>query len=520
MVSWYMGSYNTRNNTPTDVTLDLGGAQVSGQTYQISVTVCIEAGGAGKTMRIYVVDVLDGRYDSGLPTYSRNSFQQAATPLDVTLSPGECETITRQLTFSSVSWSHQDDIKIIAWAQAPNSSAPANVYQAAVMSWPFIIDCNGNGVPDDQDISSGYSQDCNVNGVPDECDIDFCSGDPACADCDGNGVPDGCDDWDLTDCDGNGISDACELFYGTADDCNNNGVVDACDVPPICDDPGNCSDDCDGNLVPDECELAGNDCNNNGVLDSCDLDSGTSTDCDGNGIPDECDLDDCDGSPWCDDCNENGRIDACDFVVPLEAASPQLAPLGGGPSEYTFVAPPAPLTDVTLRFTAQGDLNSALELVNVELNGSSIGTIYNFPASTCAPDLPDTIELTMAEWNSLVAGGDATVTMTPNAYVDPNDCGGDTWITVALEFDTAGSEDLNSNGIPDECEGAWDLGDLNCDGFVSAADIDPFVIALTSGEAGYLAQFPNCVFLNADCNNDGTVSAADIDPFVMLLTGK
>ncbi len=33
-------------------------------------------------------------------------------------------------------------------------------------------DCNGNGVPDSEDISSGTSADCNGNQVPDECDLD------------------------------------------------------------------------------------------------------------------------------------------------------------------------------------------------------------------------------------------------------------------------------------------------------------------------------------------------------------
>jgi hypothetical protein len=60
---------------------------------------------------------------------------------------------------------------------------------------------------------------------------------------------------------------------------------------------------------------------------------------------------------------------------------------------------------------------------------------------------------------------------------------------------------------------------MNCDGTVSAADIDGFVLALTGGESGYGAQYPNCEFLNADCNADTQVSAADIDGFVALLTG-
>ncbi len=50
-------------------------------------------------------------------------------------------------------------------------------------------DCNGNGVPDDCDIASGFSQDCNANAVPDECDI----ANGTSPDADGNGIPDECD---------------------------------------------------------------------------------------------------------------------------------------------------------------------------------------------------------------------------------------------------------------------------------------------------------------------------------------
>ena len=64
-------------------------------------------------------------------------------------------------------------------------------------------DCNGNQIPDPQDIENGTSQDCNTNGVPDECEPD----------CNGNTVPDDCD-----------IAD------GTSKDDNSNGIPDECDV--------------------------------------------------------------------------------------------------------------------------------------------------------------------------------------------------------------------------------------------------------------------------------------------------
>ena len=62
-------------------------------------------------------------------------------------------------------------------------------------------------------------------------------------------------------------------------------------------------------------------------------------------------------------------------------------------------------------------------------------------------------------------------------------------------------------------------GDLNCDGVVNFADINPFVLALT-GQAAYEAAFPNCRWLNGDVNADGQVNFADINPFVALLSGN
>ena len=35
---------------------------------------------------------------------------------------------------------------------------------------PGICDCNGNGTPDDVDISAGTSADANGNSIPDECE--------------------------------------------------------------------------------------------------------------------------------------------------------------------------------------------------------------------------------------------------------------------------------------------------------------------------------------------------------------
>jgi len=60
-------------------------------------------------------------------------------------------------------------------------------------------------------------------------------------------------------------------------------------------------------------------------------------------------------------------------------------------------------------------------------------------------------------------------------------------------------------------------GDVNCDGLVDFADINPFVIALTD-RPGYESRYAGCNWYNADCNGDGKVDFADINAFVALVT--
>ncbi len=60
--------------------------------------------------------------------------------------------------------------------------------------------------------------------------------------------------------------------------------------------------------------------------------------------------------------------------------------------------------------------------------------------------------------------------------------------------------------------------DLNCDNAVGFADINAFVLALTSGEDGYYDRYPDCHWYNADMNSDGVVGFSDINLFVQCMT--
>jgi len=154
----YMTAYNSRMATATDVSILLGGTQVEGQTYQITAQVCIDAGGTAKTLRVYMVQVLD--YWPGTAHTPRYGFVQSATvhasPDIVAVSPGGCASVTHNFTFTGDSWTNQEDIKIVAWA-ATNTSPYKTIYQAATLHWPFEPpkipgDLNGDLVVDPNDI--------------------------------------------------------------------------------------------------------------------------------------------------------------------------------------------------------------------------------------------------------------------------------------------------------------------------------------------------------------------------------
>ncbi len=163
--AWYESEFLARRAVPTDVTIDVTGDQVVGQTYQVQAEVCVEAGGTGKTMRVNMAQVLD-RWPS-TNSYSRNGFKQAAETRDITVAPGTCQSVQSCFTLDADSWANQDDVSIVVWAQEPRGAAPADVYQAAVMSWPFpTLDLPGCCIPEGGCISTPHDDCVALGGDP------------------------------------------------------------------------------------------------------------------------------------------------------------------------------------------------------------------------------------------------------------------------------------------------------------------------------------------------------------------
>ncbi len=422
-------------------------------------------------------------------------------------------------------------------------------------------DCNANGVPDQCDIAEGTSEDVDGNGVPDECEdcngngipdgVDIAKG--ASLDCQPDGIPDECQ-LEGNDCNGDGIPDDCQL---EDNDCNGNGVPDECDI-----DSG-ASQDLNGNGLPDECE----DCNGNQIPDEWDISQGTSLDCQPDGIPDECQYGEPDWETYRHDDGTNEAILGIGSPAEVAWLNRFVVEPGGEWISWVDLAYSVDVpetTPVTVYLWSDpdgdGDPADAQVLASVEtavtgagpneFNAVFVGEVYVGEAGTSFfagasvhdqlgywhPITRDTDE-PLAHQSWLAASSDP-VPLDPNdlgsadffgsldsyfypgnclirargfSGVYPDDCNQN---LVPDECDIAAgtSEDVDANGVPDECE------DCNGNGIVDGCDVtcDGDCGTVFAGDCGLSADcngngIPDeCELAESDCNGNGIPDDCDI----------
>ncbi len=124
----------------TDVTIDLRAVQgATPGERDITATVCIEPGGTGKSMRIYIAEVLDG-YPPTAQNFTRNGLRQVAATEDIVLATDACTEVTRTLNLDATTMGSLEDMSFICWAQDDLASGPAEVFQATQLDWPLHTD--------------------------------------------------------------------------------------------------------------------------------------------------------------------------------------------------------------------------------------------------------------------------------------------------------------------------------------------------------------------------------------------
>ncbi len=128
--STYESKFLTRQAAPTDVTIDMA-VFGSGDTWDVIATVCIEPGGTGKTINVFMAQAVD---HYGPVNFDRNMVQDGSDGVEITLAPDECMLVTENFALNAVSQASPENVKFFAWAQdstfvwAPNPTPPPDGY--------------------------------------------------------------------------------------------------------------------------------------------------------------------------------------------------------------------------------------------------------------------------------------------------------------------------------------------------------------------------------------------------------
>jgi len=124
----WASNYLARQPEPTDVTVDVG-SLLFGTSLDAAATVCVEAGGTGKDLRVYMVQVLDHYPYPTTYTYYRNCFRQVHVE-NRYVDAGACVELAHTFTVTTVDTAIPENIGVVVWAQQPFDAGPAEVYQA------------------------------------------------------------------------------------------------------------------------------------------------------------------------------------------------------------------------------------------------------------------------------------------------------------------------------------------------------------------------------------------------------
>lgn len=213
----------------------------SGQTWSAPLRVNDDVQGSGRWQWFGTLSVApDGRIDACWYD-TRNAATEEESQLFYACSSDGGQTWSENLEvtplFSSTIGYAAGEQKIGDYIGLASTITAANIAYAETFNgeqdvWFVSIpaDCNGNGLPDGDDIDQGISEDCTGNRVPDECEPD----------CNANGTADSCDlqSGFSTDCNGDLKPDDCQP------DLDSDGIIDVCDDDIDGDGVLNDDDDC------------------------------------------------------------------------------------------------------------------------------------------------------------------------------------------------------------------------------------------------------------------------------------
>jgi hypothetical protein len=259
------------------------------------------------------------------------------------------------------------------------------------------------------------------------------------------------------------------------------------------------------------------DCNSNGVVDRVEIEGQPEIDCDGDGWIDAC------AQPMdeFEDCNMNGIRDACEKQSQVVIHSGHLGPVGASAGEILWEAPVAVHAVGPVRFDIRGhgDFSSALEYVRLRDFTSNDYDLLAGTGDCTANPAWQTLEFTPADLNLAISPlGTVIFALYPSVAVDPNLCGGDTWIEITISYLGATSADCNANGLIDTCEIAEGAAvDANGNGIPDSCEHQAKGCGADFDGDGFVAGSDLATLLNGwgtsgstDLDGDGITAGTDL----------
>ena len=323
--------------------------------------------------------------------------------------------------------------------------------------------------------------------------------------------------------------------------------------------------DCNGNSTPDLLDISNGtsaDCNGNLIPDECDIADEMSEDCQPDGIPDECQLAesvdlfydhgfaqiawraDEPYMAWLNRFNVEdgaGTVDAIDVLFGI-------MPIGTQVGVYVWSDPDGDgdPTDAQVLWSStatvqQTDVLSRIDVPEVVVGDTGASFFLGFTVSVTADDFPGALDIygvpvPARSWgvgsNSPIDPNDLAAGAVEFGTIDELLFGGD-WVIRAHMINTANdcnangepddcditagsSDDVDGNGIPDECEDCNDNGIV--DGFDIAggtsedcnADGVPDECQTSANDCDDDGVPDDCQVDLADCNGNGILDACDM----------
>ena len=123
---------------PTDITIDLSNEGSGLPDFTTTATVCMEAGGVARDVRVFIGYTIDDYPFNSQYRYRATLWDVGAEEDIIGLAPDECVDVVRDFTLSGHGLNNRDTVISVAWAQMP-ANGFGEAYQAAKLSLVEIL---------------------------------------------------------------------------------------------------------------------------------------------------------------------------------------------------------------------------------------------------------------------------------------------------------------------------------------------------------------------------------------------